>query len=211
MWDQTDGCAKQYMCSIAYYLMSYLSTSYQIFLDRDVDTPGHGKDGVDGFNAVQKRYLATCLRMRSTPEKHKIYSKRMRVEAMTEKGEVSFAEACKLLLDLCDEIGTKGDKKHAKREAKARLKHKYYWVHKEEDTLFNGMKAVYKILNNKDKLSMKHFYHIRCDPDLYKGFCAMRRVPCACLGLLFLFFNSVWQYTINYSHVRLNITYMFLV
>ena len=25
MWDQTDGCAKQYMCSIAYYLMSYLS------------------------------------------------------------------------------------------------------------------------------------------------------------------------------------------
>ena len=25
MWDQTDGCAKQYMCSIAYDLMSYLS------------------------------------------------------------------------------------------------------------------------------------------------------------------------------------------
>ena len=25
MWDQTDGCAKQYRCSIAYYLMSYLS------------------------------------------------------------------------------------------------------------------------------------------------------------------------------------------
>ena len=25
MWDQTDGCASQYRCSIAYYLMSYLS------------------------------------------------------------------------------------------------------------------------------------------------------------------------------------------
>ena len=73
-------------------MMSYLSTSYQIFLDRAVDTPGHGKDVVDGFNAVQKRYLATCLRMSSTPEKDKIDSKRMRVEAMTEKGEVSFAE-----------------------------------------------------------------------------------------------------------------------
>ena len=24
MWDQTDGCAKQYRCFIAYYLMSYL-------------------------------------------------------------------------------------------------------------------------------------------------------------------------------------------
>ena len=70
--------------------MSYLSTSYQIVLDRAVDTPGHGKDVVDGFNAVQKQYLATCLRMRSTPEKDNIDSNRMRVEAMTEKGEVIF-------------------------------------------------------------------------------------------------------------------------
>ena len=145
-------------------MMSYLSTSYQIVLDRAVDTPGHGKDVVDGFNAVQKRYLAICLRMRSTPKKYKIDSKRMCVEAMIEEGEVSFAKECKRLLDLCDGNGTKGDKKHAKREAKVRLKHKYYWIHKEEDILFNGMKAVYKILNNKDKMSIKHFYHIRCDP-----------------------------------------------
>ena len=44
------------------------------------------------------------------------------------------------------------------------------------------MKAVYNILNNKDKVSMKHFYHIRCDPDLGEGFCDMRRIPCACSG-----------------------------
>ena len=62
--------------------------------------------------------------MRSTPEKDKIDSKRMRVEPMTDKGEVRFAEECKRLLDLRDEIGTKGDKRHAKRDAKARLKHK---------------------------------------------------------------------------------------
>ena len=144
--------------------MSYLSTSYQIVLDRAVDTPGHGKHVVDGFNATQKRYLCTCLRMRSTPEKDNIDSKCMHVEAMIEKGEVRFAKECKRLLDLCDEIGTKGNKKHATREAKARLNHKYYWIHKEEATLFNNMKAVYKILNNKDKVSMKQFYHIRCDP-----------------------------------------------
>ena len=87
--------------------MSYLSKSYRTVLDRAVDKPGHEKDVVDGFNAVQKRYLATCLRMRSTPEKYKIYSKRMCVEAMTEKGEVSFAGECKRLLDIRDEIGTK--------------------------------------------------------------------------------------------------------
>ena len=54
MWDQTYGCAKQYRCSIAYYLMPYLSKLYQIFIDRAVDTPGHEKYVVDGFNAVQK-------------------------------------------------------------------------------------------------------------------------------------------------------------
>ena len=84
MWDQTDVCAKQYRCSISYYLMPYLSKSYQIVLDRAVDTPGHVKDVVYGFNAVQKSYLATCLRMRSTPEKENIASKSMHVESMTE-------------------------------------------------------------------------------------------------------------------------------
>ena len=85
MWDQTYGCAKQYRCFIAYYLMSYLSKSYQIVLDIYVDTPCHVKYVVDGFNAVQKRYLANFLRMCSTPETENIYSKRIRVDAMTEK------------------------------------------------------------------------------------------------------------------------------
>ena len=57
--------------------------------------------------------------MRSTPEVDKIYSKQMRVDATIKKGEVSFGKECQHLLDLCDEIGTKVDKKHAKREAKA--------------------------------------------------------------------------------------------
>ena len=110
--------------------MYFLSKSCQIVLDGSVDTPGHGIDVVYGFTAVQKQYLSTCLRMRSTPEVDKIDSKRMRVDAMTDKGELSCAEECQRLLDLCDKIGTKGDKKHAKREAKARLKQKYYRVHK---------------------------------------------------------------------------------
>ena len=42
--------------------------------------------------------------MRSIPEKDNIESKSMRVEAMTEKGEVSFAEECKRLLDLRDKL-----------------------------------------------------------------------------------------------------------
>ena len=123
MWDQTDGCSKHYICSIDYYMMSFLSKAYKIVLDGAADTPGRGKDVLGGFNAIQKRYLATCFRICSTPEVDNIYSKRMCVDAMTEKGEVNFPKECKRLMDLCDEIGTKGDKKYAKREAKARLNH----------------------------------------------------------------------------------------
>ena len=69
--------------------------------------------------------------MCSTPELENIDSKQMNVDAMTDKEKVIFTKECKRLLDFCDEIGTKGDKKHAKREAKERLKHKYYRLHKE--------------------------------------------------------------------------------
>ena len=81
-------------------MMSFISKSYKIVLDRAVDKPVHGKDVVDGFNGVQKRYLATCLRMRITPEVENIDSKRMCVDAITKKIEVRFTEECKRLLDL---------------------------------------------------------------------------------------------------------------
>ena len=29
---------------------------------------------------------------------------------------------------------------------------------------------------------MKHFYHIRCNLELYEGFCDIQRIPCACSG-----------------------------
>ena len=45
---------------------------------------------MDGFNNVQKQYLATCLRMSSTPEVENIDRKRMRVDAMNKKGEAIF-------------------------------------------------------------------------------------------------------------------------
>ena len=57
-------------------MMSFLSKPYQIVLNRAVDTPGHGKNVVDGFNAVQKLYLDTCLRMHCATELRKIDSKR---------------------------------------------------------------------------------------------------------------------------------------
>ena len=44
------------------------------------------------------------------------------------------------------------------------------------------MKAVYNILNNSDKVTMKQFYCIICDPGLGEGFWDMLIIPCACNG-----------------------------
>ena len=55
--EDTDGCAKQYMWDLAICLKTVLSTSYGIIMDRAINTPGHGKNVVDGLNATEKRYL----------------------------------------------------------------------------------------------------------------------------------------------------------
>ena len=44
------------------------------------------------------------------------------------------------------------------------------------------MKAVYNILNNQDKVTMKFFYHIICDPYLGEGLYAIKRIPCDFTG-----------------------------
>ena len=57
IWENTDGCAEQYICDTALYLMSVLSQRHSIIFDRDISALGHGKEVVDGLNAIEKRYM----------------------------------------------------------------------------------------------------------------------------------------------------------
>ena len=57
IWENTDGCAEQYRCASALYLMSVMSQTYSIIIDRGISAPGHGKKLVDGLNAFDKRYI----------------------------------------------------------------------------------------------------------------------------------------------------------
>ena len=51
----TDGCAEQYRYASALYLMSVMSQTYSIIIDRGISAPGHGNEVIDGLNAVDKR------------------------------------------------------------------------------------------------------------------------------------------------------------
>ena len=43
IWEKTDGCDEQYICASALYLMSVMSQTYYIIIDRDISAHGHGK------------------------------------------------------------------------------------------------------------------------------------------------------------------------
>ena len=43
IWETTDGCAEKYRCASALYLMSVMSQTYSIIIDRCINAPGHGK------------------------------------------------------------------------------------------------------------------------------------------------------------------------
>ena len=57
IWENTDGCAEQYRCASALYLVSLISQTYSLIIDRGISAPGNGKEVVDGLNAVDKRYI----------------------------------------------------------------------------------------------------------------------------------------------------------
>ena len=57
IWENTDGCAEKYRCASALYLMSVMSKTYSIIIDRGISAPGHGKEVVDGIIAVDKHYI----------------------------------------------------------------------------------------------------------------------------------------------------------
>ena len=57
IWENTDGCAEKYRCASALYLMSVISQTNSLIIDRVIIAPGHVKEVVDGLNAVDKRYI----------------------------------------------------------------------------------------------------------------------------------------------------------
>ena len=57
VWEDTNGCAKEYMCALDIYLMSVLSYSYGIIIYRSINAKGHLNNVFDWLNATNKCFL----------------------------------------------------------------------------------------------------------------------------------------------------------
>ena len=57
IWEDTDGCADQYICTSALYIMSIMLQCYSDIIDRGISAPGCSKEVVYSINAIDKRYI----------------------------------------------------------------------------------------------------------------------------------------------------------
>ena len=94
IWENTDGCAKQYRCASALYLMSVTSQTYSIIIDRGISAPGHGKEVVDGLNDAYKRYIYQLMSKVQITGSIR-FDSQIKIHTGTEKKDVSLAREFK--------------------------------------------------------------------------------------------------------------------
>ena len=88
IWENNDGFAEQYRCASALYLMSVMSQTYSIIIDRGISAPGHGKEVVDGLNAVDNRYIYQLISKVQLPGSIR-FDSQIKIHNGNEKKDVS--------------------------------------------------------------------------------------------------------------------------
>ena len=94
IWENTDGCDEQYRCASALYLMSVMSQTFSLIIDRVISAPGHGKEVVDGLNAVDNRYIYQLMSRVQLPGSIR-FDSQIKIHTGTEKKDVSLARQFK--------------------------------------------------------------------------------------------------------------------
>ena len=61
LWEDTNGCAKQYRCVFVIYLVTVLSSQYCIIMDRAINAHGYVQIVLDGLTSTKKCYLKETM------------------------------------------------------------------------------------------------------------------------------------------------------
>ena len=193
IFENTDGSGTQYRNGTGMSHQSGLAVKFQVVIDRAVGAPGHGKDVVDGLNAVDKRYLRKAMLRADHPEADSTYNS-VDWHTATVGGNVSFAQGCMTTLQYhADNIANQLSSKGFKRENERKYTKKKYYIQNNTDVLHSNVKMTwdrskFPALNVPEGRKKIHgsgtvlsHYHYRFDPDIGYGKCAMRRIPCLCV------------------------------
>ena len=91
IWENTDGCSDQYICATSLYLMSVLYQRHSIIFYRGISAHVHGKEVVDGLNAIGKRYMYQSMSIVQLPGP-KTSEKQIIIHSCTPKKDVNLAK-----------------------------------------------------------------------------------------------------------------------
>ena len=89
--ENTDGCAEQYRCASALYIMSVVYQCYSVIIDRGISAPRHGKEVVNGINTIAKRYIYQLMSNVQLPES-KTFDSQILMNSCTENNYASLAK-----------------------------------------------------------------------------------------------------------------------
>ena len=90
IWYNIYGCAEHYICATALYLLSILSQSYNIIIDRGISAPGHVREVVDLLNATYKKFIFHLISTVQLPG-IKRFDTQMEVQTATQNTDMSLA------------------------------------------------------------------------------------------------------------------------
>ena len=184
MWDDTNGCMKQYQSGNAMFLLSVLVAEYDIEINRAIGAPSHGKDVVDGLNATDKRFLKWLFHMIAKAKENEDQSQRkIAAHSMTDDGKFSLAKhAAEKLGHELRVAGVKSDAKYAKREGAAKVRKCTYHVQEEKNVMHHGIQKVATGFDKGPHNGVLGHCNIQGDPKLGIGKVAVQCIPCACVG-----------------------------
>ena len=95
IWDNTDGeedgCAEQYRCASALYLMSVMSQYYSVIIYCGISSPVNGKEVVDSINAIYKHYIYQLMSNVQLPGS-KTFDSQILMHSCTQQNDVSMAK-----------------------------------------------------------------------------------------------------------------------
>ena len=80
-----------YRCASALYLMSVMSQSYSVIMDRGISAYVHGKEVVDGLNAIHKRYIYQMMSTVQLPGSIR-FDSQIQMHIGTQEDNVSLAK-----------------------------------------------------------------------------------------------------------------------
>ena len=186
LYCNSDGAAKQYRCANALYYLSCLATKYGIEIDRAISAPGHGKDVVDGLNAVDKHYLKKIMNRPKIAQEYDLNIKKIRTDTMEGNEVVSIAYEAARLCRLDRTFGAQSFMKYKKREQNRTIVNRVYHVRKERENKIEyiNMKTLGLPKNSESEKynGLLSRYHLHFDKDLGIGKASVRRIPCVCFS-----------------------------